>query len=243
MLAPLRLAFAFLTRLPLPAPAAEPAQLGAAVSWFPLVGLVLGAVQYLSFSLLHTTLDPLLLGVALVSLHALLSGALHLDGLADVFDGLSGGRGDRARTLEIMRDPRLGAHGACALVLCLLGKCAASSELCQRGDWQPLLAAPVCARFAAVLLIRFYPYARPEGLGRAFHDHSRGKHVLAAALLGALGVGWLGLSALGMLAVALVIAAGIAFWVQRRIGGLTGDAYGAAIELAELGVLVAGRWL
>jgi adenosylcobinamide-GDP ribazoletransferase len=245
MLEPLRLAFAFLTRLPLPAGPAQPQppQLGAAVAWFPLVGAVLGAAQWLGYATLSRVLDPLFLGLLLVTLSAALTGALHLDGLADVFDGLSGGRGDRARMLEIMRDPRIGAHGACALVLLLVGKILASAELCSRGHWQPLWAAPVCARFAAVLLIRVFPYARAEGLGRAFHDHSRARHVIGAALLSMLALGWIGVSALGLLAVALICAALLALWVQHRAGGLTGDAYGAAIELSELSLLFAARWL
>ena len=243
MLDPVRLALAFLTRLPLPAGDAQPAQLGAAVAWFPLVGALLGAAQWLAYALLSPRLDPMFLGLVLVTLGALLTGALHLDGLADVFDGLSGGRGDRSRMLEIMRDPRIGAHGACALVLLLIGKILASAELCGRGHWQPLMAAPVCARFAAVLLIRLFPYARAEGLGRAFHDHSHTRHVLLAALLTAPLLAWIGPSALGLLSVALISALLLASWVQRRIGGLTGDAYGAAIELAELSLLLGGRWL
>jgi adenosylcobinamide-GDP ribazoletransferase len=243
MLEPVRLAFAFLTRLPVPVGPAQPLQLGAAVAWFPLVGALLGAAQWLGFATLARALDPLFLGLSLVALGAALTGALHLDGLADVFDGLSGGRGDRARMLEIMRDPRIGAHGACALVLLLVGKILASAELCSHGHWQPLAAAPVCARFAAVLLIRMFPYARPDGLGRAFHDHSRGSHVIIAALSSALAIGFIGVSGLALLAVALISAALLALWVQRRIGGLTGDAYGAAIELSELSVLLAARWL
>jgi adenosylcobinamide-GDP ribazoletransferase len=243
MFEPLRLAFAFLTRLPLPAGAAQPAQLGAAVAWFPLVGALLGGVQWLGYASLSRALDPLFLGLVLVTLSAALTGALHLDGLADVFDGVGGGRGDRARMLEIMRDPRIGAHGACALLLLLIGKILASAELCRHGNWQPLLAAPICARFAAVLLIRLFPYARAEGLGRAFHDHSRARHVITAALLCLLAVGWNGLSGLALLAVALITAVALALWVQRRVGGLTGDAYGAAIELSELSLLLAARWL
>jgi len=243
MLEPLRLAFAFLTRLPVPSGPAQPLQLGAAVAWFPLVGAVLGAVQWLGYASLSRALDPLFLGLVLVTLAAALTGALHLDGLADVFDGLGGGRGDRTRMLEIMRDPRIGAHGACALVLLLAGKILASAELCSHGQWQALWAAPVCSRLAAVLLIRLFPYARVEGLGRAFHDHSRARHVILAVLSSALTLGWIGVPALALLAVALISAALLALWVQRRIGGLTGDAYGAAIELSELSVLFAARWL
>ena len=239
MLAPVWLAFAFLTRIPVPLKEATPEQLGASVAWFPLVGVVLGFCQWLLYYLLGSSLDPLLVGLSLVALSAALTGALHLDGLADVFDGLGGSHGDRARMLEIMRDPRIGAHGATALALCLLGKVIATASLCSRADWMPLVAAPVCARFAAVALIRSFPYARPDGLGRSFRDHARGRDLGLAALITAFALGFAGPPVLAPTVIALCVAGAVALWVRRRAGGLTGDAYGAAIELSELALLVA----
>lgn len=239
MFAPLRLALSFLTCIPLPPSAATPAQLGAAVGWFPLVGAVLGGAQYLLATLLHGALEPGLAGVALVALGAALTGALHMDGLADVFDGLGGAHGDRARMLEIMRDPRIGAHGATALVLCLLAKTVASGALCARGDWLVLFAAPVCGRFAAVALIRAFPYARADGLGRSFRDHVRARDVGLAALLAAAALAWTGQAIVIASLIGLLLALVFGVWIARRAGGLTGDAYGAAIELTELVVLIA----
>jgi adenosylcobinamide-GDP ribazoletransferase len=239
---PLRLAFAFLTRIPLPIGSVTPWQLGAAVAYFPFVGAVLGGAQLLALSLLPASLDPALSGVALVALSALLTGALHLDGLADVFDGLGGGRGEPSRMLEIMRDPRIGAHGATALVLVLLAKVYATGSLVAHGVAAGLFLAPVCARLSAALLIRCFPYARVEGAGRSFRDHASWNHVAiagATAFAAVLVAGW---ELFGAALFGLALAGAIGLWVRWRAGGLTGDAYGAAIELCEVGVLIAARW-
>jgi adenosylcobinamide-GDP ribazoletransferase len=241
-LAPIRLAFAFLTRIPVPIGSVTPWQLGAAVAYFPLVGAALGGAQLLALALLPDSLEPVLIGVALVSLGALLTGALHLDGLADVFDGLGGGRGDPKRMLEIMRDPRIGAHGATALVLVLLGKVYATGSLAAHGTSAGLFVAPVCARLSAALLIRFFPYARAEGSGRSFRDHATWNHVTIASLTTVVAVAVAGWEYLVAGLVGLLLAGALGSWVRWRAGGLTGDAYGAAIEVCELGVLIAARW-
>jgi adenosylcobinamide-GDP ribazoletransferase len=233
MLEPIRLAFAFLTRIPMPPGPAQPAQLGAAVAWFPLVGVVIGLSQWLAYALLGGVLEAQLLAVGIVAIGAALTGALHLDGIADVFDGLGGGRGDRARALEIMRDPRIGAVGATALVLCLLAKTAAVASLCARHEPLPLYAAPIVARLAAVIVIVSFPYARAEGLGRSFRDHARPAHVALAVAITSTAVIWAGVDVVVSSLIALAVAGAVGFYVHRRIG-LTGDGYGAVIEVAEL---------
>ena len=270
-------AFSFLTRLPVPARAigdgdAAAVALGRSVVWFPLVGALIGGAQVAAARLLGGHLPPGLIAIALVALSAALTGGLHLDGLADTFDGWMGGRGERARTLEIMRDSRIGAHGAAALFLLLAAKIVAvfyllpqaellprdellprlerlaQSDAFQRGTLWPLLAAPVLARWAVVPLVVFFGYARAEGLGSAFQAHARTVHVAGStvvALGAAVAIGAatpsfgdtataLGVAAASALSVALALAA----LLDRRLGGLTGDVYGAAIELTELAVLV-----
>jgi adenosylcobinamide-GDP ribazoletransferase len=207
-----------------------------------------------------------LIAIGLVALSAAITGGLHLDGLADTFDGWVGGRGERARTLEIMRDSRIGAHGAAALVLLLGAKILAvfyllphaelfprfdrlaQGDAFQRGALWPLLAAPVLARWAVVPLVVFFGYARAEGLGSAFQAHARVAHVagttivaLGAAIAIAAATPSFGdtATAIGIAAAsALGVALALAGLLDRRLGGLTGDVYGAAIELTELAVLV-----
>ena len=182
---------------------------------------------------------PWLVAVLLAALLAALTGGLHLDGFADVFDALGGGRGDRARMLEIMRDSRIGAHGATALTLLLIAKVAALAQVAERHDLLALLAFPTIARWLAALLVVFFPYARAEGLGRAFSgeagrvqvavgDRHRGRRRRRARTGADPARRW------GRAAVVLRFA----FWLHRRLGGLTGDVYGAAIELGEVAMLV-----
>jgi adenosylcobinamide-GDP ribazoletransferase len=238
---PLAVAFGFLTRLPLASAPAEPRALGRAVGWFPAVGAAIGAILVIAQRALDGALAPGPLAVAIVALHAALTGGLHLDGVADVFDALGGGRGQRDRMLAILRDSRIGAHGALALVVALAGKLLAIVELIDAGRVWPLYAAPIAARWAVVPLVVCFPYARPEGLGRAFHDHAGPAQLAGATALAALllaGVAWLGAPVIAPLLSALAGALAIALWLHRRLGGLTGDVYGAAIEAAELVFLV-----
>jgi adenosylcobinamide-GDP ribazoletransferase len=213
--------------------------MGRALSYFPLAGAGLGAILAGAAWLLHPHLPPGVLAVLLVAALAALTGGLHLDGLADVADGLGGGHGDRARTLEIMRDSRIGAFGAAALVLVLLAKTAAVAALVAAGEamWA-LFCAPVLARAAAVPLVVLFPYARPTGLGRAFHDGGGRRELGIAAALGLAAVAWPGTRVVVPAAAGLAAAGLVALAIRRRLGGLTGDVYGAAIEVAEATFLV-----
>ena len=227
-------AFAFLTRLPTGSGAVDARTQGRSLPFFPLVGCALGGVQALAGLGLVSVLPDALAAIAVVALSVVLTGALHLDGLAYVFDGLGGGRGDPARALAIMRDSRIGSFGAIALVLVVAAKIAALQAWLAAGGWQPILLAPIAARAAAVGLIVLLPYARSEGLGRSFHDHGRGVHLLFAALTAALIVGLTDVALLPVLLGAWLLVALLGAWLRRRLGGLTGDAYGAGIELGEL---------
>ncbi|HMF44482.1 MAG TPA: adenosylcobinamide-GDP ribazoletransferase [Polyangia bacterium] len=231
-------AFAFLTRLPVWRGPLRDADLGRSVSFFPLVGLVLGlALTGLAAALANTVASPLI-AVLLATLLAALTGGLHLDGFADVFDALAGGRGDRARTLEIMRDSRIGAQGAAALILLLIAKVATLAQVADRHDLLALLAFPTVARWLAALLIVLFPYVRAEGLGRAFSGAAGRVQAAVATGITVVVVAVLGppliLPALGTAAGVLAFA----FWLHRRLGGLTGDVYGAAVELAEVLMLL-----
>ncbi|HXT99544.1 MAG TPA: adenosylcobinamide-GDP ribazoletransferase, partial [Polyangia bacterium] len=173
-------AFAFLTRLPVWRGPLRDEDLGRSVSFFPVVGLVLGFGLMGTGAALAGHLAPWLLAVLLAALLAALTGGLHLDGLGDVFDAVGGGRRDRARMLEIMRDSRIGAHGAVALVLVLVAKVAALAQVVEARDWLVLLAFPTVGRWLAALLVVLFPYVRTEGLGRAFSGEA-GRAQIAAA--------------------------------------------------------------
>jgi adenosylcobinamide-GDP ribazoletransferase len=235
---PLVAAFAFLTRLPVWSGPLLDDDLGRSVTFFPLVGLVLGLVLTGLAALLVGFLTAPLTAVVLAALLAAMTGGLHLDGFADVFDALGGGRGDRQRMLDIMRDSRVGALGAAALVLLLLAKVFALAQVLERHDLVCLLAFPAVARWTIAPAIVLHPYARAEGTGRAFSGRAGWRQVAGATVIVGLVLGALGARLLVPAAGALVASSLFALWLRGRLGGLTGDVYGAAIELAEVTMLV-----
>jgi adenosylcobinamide-GDP ribazoletransferase len=231
------LATVFLSRVPLRVGKVEDGELARALPFFPLVGLGLGAVLAGVASIAGGHLAPPLTAVILVACLAALTGGLHLDGLADVFDAWGGGGRDRERMLAIMRDSRVGAHGAVAVALVLIAKVLALAEVLQHGATASLIAFPAVARSIVVALIVGFPYAREEGLGRAFRSERPAARLTVAivpVVVLALWCGWL-----MPLAVAFALTVVFAWRVNRMLGGLTGDVYGAAIELGEVVFLVA----
>lgn len=238
MLQSLAIAFGFLTRLPVKNALAEDVDLGRSLSWFPIVGMALGLVLVGTERLLRGYLSSDLMAVGLVALLAAITGGLHLDGLADVSDAFGGGRGDRRRMLAIMRDSRIGAHGATVLCLFVIAKVfTVMTVLRHDAVWQ-LFAFPILARWAVIPLVIFFPYARVEGLGRPFHRHGRPLHFAVATCLTLALVAWTGVRVIVPGVSALAVALGMGVWLKRRLGGLTGDVYGAAIELSEIVFLV-----
>ena len=238
MIRSLGIAFSFLTRAPVPGggPTVADAELGRAISYFPLVGLALGAAVAGVVSGLGLLVPGPLVAVGAVAFLALVTGGLHIDGVADLFDALGGGRGDRARMLEIMRDSRVGAHGATAVSLVMVAKVAAL--WLALGQQNVLIAFPLVGRWAVVPLVAMFPYARETGIGHSFNAHAGLRQVGIATALLCAALWWLGPGelALGVVA-ALVVSVSIGVAMSRRLGGLTGDVYGAAIELAELAFL------
>jgi adenosylcobinamide-GDP ribazoletransferase len=236
---PFWIALQFLSSLPIRLPGMPaPRELGRSLLFYPLVGLLFGMILWTLDGLLQGA--PLLLHAALLlTVWVLLSGGLHLDGLADSADAWLGGFGDRERTLTIMKDPRSGPIAVVTLVLVLLLKLAALLALIEQPHSVVLIIVPLIARSAMLGLFLTTPYVRPGGLGQALADHLprlAGMQVLAASALACVLVA--GLS--GVLAV--VLAALVFAWLRhamlRRLGGTTGDTAGALLELLEMTVIV-----
>lgn len=251
-------AVAFLTRVPIPARYEFDARdVGRATLVFPVVGACLGALQLaLLYVLLLArgthpqTLSPLLallLAAVVIAFAARLTGALHLDAVADMADGFGGG-GTAEDVLRIMRDHVIGAYGAVALILVLLAKTIALALLIERDRYvAPLLLAPALARWATVPLGCFMPYARRTGggLGAAVTDYVGqaelvGATSLAASLTFALVNHGFVDARVALTTWAIVVA--LTMWnarlCRRRIGGVTGDTLGANTEACETAVLV-----
>ncbi|UXA54189.1 adenosylcobinamide-GDP ribazoletransferase [Xanthomonas prunicola] len=231
-------AVGFLTRIRVPGRVfAQPGAQARSLLWYPLVGLLIGAVLSALAGCLREV-APLLGAAVLLSSWVWLTGALHIDGLADTTDAWVGGMGDRTRTLAIMKDPTSGPMAVAAVVLALLLKCAALATLLPTASGAVWLA-PLLARTALVAAFLTTPYVRAGGLGSGLVGGSRAG-LLLSLLLGIGCVFAVGF-ARGMLACAV---AGVVFVLWRRaclqrLGGMTGDTCGALVEVGETAVLVA----
>jgi adenosylcobinamide-GDP ribazoletransferase len=211
-------------------------ELGLAVGYFPLVGVLIGGLLA-ALDVVLVRVFPAGMSAALVlAAWVLTSGALHLDGLLDACDGLFGGRTPETRLL-IMRDERVGAFGLAGGVLLLLTKFAALQTLLVHP--LALVLGATLGRWAMALAVVGFPYGRPTGLGRTMKDSAGWRTIPLATAIAfvatVLAGGWWGLAAMALTG-AVVWAAGL--WVMRRLPGLTGDIYGAVCEVCELVVLV-----
>lgn len=245
VLFPFLVAVQFLTRVPIRLRRPPTAQeIGRSLVAYPVVGLGIGAVLAAAGMAVaavspHLASAVPLRAVLLLCLWIALTGGLHLDGLADMVDAWAGGRGERERTLALMKDPQSGPMAIVALVLVLLLK--AAGLVSMAGDhieW--LILPPLLGRLALPALLLSTPYVRAGGLGEALAAHLPRRACLVAVGLGGLAVLAIGRER-GLLALALV---GLVFVLLRRsmcrrIGGTTGDTAGAMVELCETTALLA----
>jgi len=231
-----RVALSFLTIFPVAddlQPDAD--QLGRSMAFFPAVGLVLG----LGLVVLNWVLDSFIprpvLDCLLVLFLIMATGALHLDGIADLIDGLAGGK-DRAGVLEIMKDSRVGAIGVVGLVMVLLLKYLSLFNIAPEVKSAALVLTPAAGRWVQVVLAAYCRYLRPNGgTGAVFVDKIGEREVLIATvtLIAA------ALALFGVKGVFVVFLLGLAAmllqrYFQRRLGGVTGDVLGAATEVVEV---------
>ena len=238
-------ALQFLTRIRLFSdPEYDDGLFGRSVKFFPLIGVVAGSILALTVSLTEGWMPGTVRSTLLVTLCVFITGGLHCDGLMDTVDGLFSGR-SRERMLEIMKDSRVGAFGVISIILLLLWKWSLIHDMPESVLGVALISMMTIGRFSMVLVILRFPYARPEGMGKAFalHAGTGSLGIATLTVLGLLGALYLikGLLIFLIAAVAAVAASLFAFWFGRwatsKVGGLTGDLYGAVTELSELVVL------
>jgi adenosylcobinamide-GDP ribazoletransferase len=211
-------------------------EVGRAAIFFPVIGFLLGLILVLVNIALEPFTSAVLSGIALVAILALLTGGLHLDGLGDTFDGLGAG-GERERVLHVMADSHTGAFGVIAIVLLLFFKIHAI-EAIEWERWRALLTAPVLGRWAMVLLGHRSHAAKP-GLGSTLIDQLKPKHFFCATLIAAACAAAIlhGAGIAIMVCIALFTLAAKKFF-HHRLGGVTGDTFGAVGELSETSVFV-----
>ena len=233
-------AVAFLTRLPMPHPHGPmPPNFVRAHRMFPVVGGLIGAAAGLiCLGLRHVGVPDLAAAALALGVSAILTGALHEDGLADVADGFGGGR-DRAAKLEIMRDSRLGTYGALILLVSFAAKLSALAAIPDAHVVPCLIAAHALARGILPSMSANLPYARNDGLARGAGQPDAATASIAAGvavILALLALSWTD----AMLAAFLAALSGLgmAWLAQRQIGGQTGDVLGGAEQIGETAILV-----
>jgi adenosylcobinamide-GDP ribazoletransferase len=228
----LRLAMQFLTRIPVPGVADfSPVDLSRSAAWFPVVGLVVGAlVALVTFALGHRS--HALAAVVGVVAWVWLTGAMHLDGLADLADALGASHRDPQRFLAVLADPHVGTFGIVSIVLVLMLKVAALALVPVNALWGvPLILA--WARLGTLAWSRWLPPLKPGHGERFSWQLSNGWVVFWAVVLLGASV-WVA----PVLCVAPLVIGAWGVWLKVRLGGVTGDCLGAGVEVTEVALMV-----
>lgn len=230
-------AIQFLTRLPTPRLTVSSAEFAASMRWFPVVGLIAGGlVAAAGWAGAH--IDPWIGGLGAVLLWVAVTGALHLDGLGDIADASGAAHKDKDRLLAVLVDPHIGSFGTVAIALQLLAKLVLLHGLVEAQAWIAIALAPFAARIGPLLWSRWLPDLH-SGLGSKFRGAVRGIDLAlwGAALVAA------AFASPSLIATPIILLLW-GWWLQRRIGGISGDGHGAGIEIAESALLLAALvWL
>ena len=258
------LLLSFMTRIPMPKTDYDEEKLGKSMKYFPVVGIIVGFIllffciifNFILKNISYSAILPLMIIVVILT-DLITTGALHLDGLADTFDGIFSYR-SKHKMLEIMKDSRLGSNGALALILYFLLKFILLFSLIiesHEGAVYAIMTYPVVARFCSVVSCASSPYARGSGMGKTFVDNTKTCGLIVAAIITILyttGMVFMPFIlftnySLPMqfiiktifIIVLIVLLLGIFAYafsklIERKIGGITGDTLGALLEISSL---------
>jgi adenosylcobinamide-GDP ribazoletransferase len=228
-------ALSFLTRFPvrINSEADHTISLSKSITFFPVVGAIIGAITAGVYLILEPYLPRPVLSVIILALPVFVTGGIHFDGLMDTCDGIFSGR-SRERSLEIMRDSRIGSMGAIAGILNVMLRYSVLLELPAAAMPVVLIAQASVGRLVMSLALHFFPYARKEGLGQGFAQDKKPVYAIWAVALGLLIIFFaIGIAGLLIALVTITLTLFTAVWVERKLGGLTGDVYGALNEVSE----------
>jgi adenosylcobinamide-GDP ribazoletransferase len=235
-------AFQFLTRLPVPPVAFAPDGLARAVKFFPLVGLVIGSGAALFGKVLAPHLGRPVAALAVLLYLVLITGCLHEDGLTDLADSLGGWT--QEQRLAILHDTHLGSYGGTALVLSLLSRAMLLAGLPLAQFTAYMVSAHVLCRWSMLPLSYYLPPARErEGQGARIAGLTSATSLVAGSLFTIVTVVVaLRKAAIAPLLCAMVVPLVSSFFYMRKLGGVTGDCFGATNQLTEIAVYLCGVW-
>lgn len=239
----------FLTRVPVPTPSYSANSLARSVKFFPLVGFLVGASAALVHLLLAPHLQRVVVALVVLTFLSVMTGLIHEDGLADAADGFGGGR-NLDKILSIMRDSRIGSYGAAALMLSLLGRILLLSSLPLALVPQYLIATRVLGQWTTLPLSFYLLPARAQsedgtaGQGaRIARITSLGSLIAGTIFSFAIVIALLRARAAFAIGAAILVTLACGLYFQKRIGGATGDCFGAANQIAEVAVYLCGAWI
>ena len=233
----LKTAFCFLTILPFrEGHGGKPSDLEKAPPYFPWVGAVIGMGLFTLHYLLSGRIPVCFESLGLLLFWTVITGGLHLDGLADTADGCFSSR-PQARILEIMKDSRIGTMGVLGLFFILAFKFSSLYYLCERPLAIVLFFSPVFGRFAMLAVMHHLSYAREKGVGGLF---SKKKYGYQKGLLvpGIILVGLTGIKGILLICILVLLVWGYMIFLKKKISGYTGDTLGAVCELVETLTLI-----
>ena len=226
------LALQLMTRLPLPQMRAEEKDFAAAIRWFPATGIIVG-LAVAAVMTIGLLVDPWMAALLGLIAWVAITGALHLDGLGDIADGVGAAHGDGAKLSAVLADPHIGSFGVVTIVLQLLAKLVLMRLCAEHVAPIAIIAVPFVARIGPLAWTLWLPPLH-EGLASRFRESISPVHLL----------GWTMLAVALCLIIPALLSAAIlvplwAWWLRSRIGGISGDGHGAGIELIESGLLAA----
>lgn len=232
---PLLIALQFLTRIPVKSNVRwDEKNTALSILYYPLVGLIIGFVLWFSAVLLDG-LAPMLGAVVVLLLWVLITGGLHLDGLADSADAWAGGYADKQRSLDIMKDPAAGPFAVVVLVLLLLLKYITLLTIIENQQFWLLCIAPVLGRLSVIVLFITTPYVREQGLGSKMAEHLNRKFGYSVIIFTLLLAGILLPATMVMIILSSTFAVlyFLRYLMMQRLQGMTGDTIGATVEVIE----------
>ncbi len=229
------IAISFLTKLPIPKTGLSDKDIGRSSAYFPLAGLVIAAIIVLEFLILKQFFPMQIVNLIVILSMIFITGAIHIDGLADTMDGLGSKAADKDRILSIMRDPKVGVMGVIAVVFDILLKYAVLNSINIKAIPYAILSMCLVSRWAMSLSVNTFSYARTDGLGKAFIQNRSNKNLAISGIFTLVVISLIFFPS--MVYIVLIVSVFCYLfnkYLTRKIGGITGDTLGAVSEIAEI---------